>query len=293
MSGGVAVIGEMAFRLARSPLRKLVPASLKRPIVRAMLKNTYESLIVGGGIESTIGLSPTRRRLASSHFQHREKADVAMAAATSWYGGDYFEFGARDLNTFRNFLSAFHIAGLDEPFPDTRFYAFDVFGDLSSQDEKTAKTMRDFDSRTSYFSQQFPRGDDLPRHQRLLAEHGLFVDRCELVQGFFADTLTPARAAAYKAEGREIGFAFIDCNFEEFYREVFAFIFPLLAANAYIYLDEGLQSSQVLTCFEQFDAALRERRGIGCAPVRPAGAFGILYRVYPLRPNLPPLQLPV
>jgi hypothetical protein len=63
------------------------------------------------------------KHLASVYFQYREKSEVALAAASSWYGGDYMEFGAHGMNTFRNMLSAFDLFDLQTRFPDTRFYA--------------------------------------------------------------------------------------------------------------------------------------------------------------------------
>lgn len=220
---------------------------------------------------------------------HREKSDAAMAATTSWYGGDYFEFGSVGLNTFRSFLSAFHIAGLDTRFPDTHFYAFDVFGNLTSPDEATASEMKSFDQRTGYFSDQFS-GDEIAHHRRLIEQHKLFVDQCHLVQGFFADTLTAQRVAQLQSEGRQIGFAFIDCNFEEFYKQVFEFIFDLMAPNSYIYMDEYFQSSGAAHLFDDFADRLRERRDIECMYVRSAGAFGGMFRLRPVR-TLEPLRV--
>ncbi len=237
-------------------------------------------------LQSTAGLSDNQLRAIRSYFQHREKIDVSLSATTSWYGGDYMEFGACDLHTFRNMLSAFHIAALPERFPDTRFYAFDVFGKLDSPNAEWQAEMSRFDERTGYFKNQFPNGDDLPRHQAMIEQHGLFVDRCHLVQGFFEDTLSDERKAAYRAEGREIGFAFIDCNFEEFYLTVFKFIFDLMAPNSYIYMDEYFQSSGAAHYFDQFRDRLRDERGIECMYIRSAGGFGGLFRLRPVRTGL-------
>jgi hypothetical protein len=249
-----------------------------------------------GPLKSTVRLTGPfgtgwRKQLASIYFSHREKAEVSLAAASSWYGGDYMEFGAHGVNTFRNMLSAFDLFDLQSRFPDTRFYAFDVFGKLHSDHPDTHRSMQEFDSKSDgYFSTQFPHGDEYAEHVALVQDHGLFVDRCHLVQGYFQDTLNSERAQAYKNEGRHIGLAFIDCNIESQYKVVFEFIFRLMGEHSYIYMDEYPQSSGVISYFEEFTNALKRDRRIGVAHVRNAGGFGTLFRLYPLH-SLPPLVL--
>src|SRR4051812_25903434 len=85
-----------------------------------------------GQLVSTASMAPEEKRAANVFFQHREKAETTLCAATSWYGGDYFEFGSRDLSTFRNMLTAFDLCELQSQFPNTRFYAFDIFGKAHS-----------------------------------------------------------------------------------------------------------------------------------------------------------------
>lgn len=284
------MLTDIVMSRALAPVRQAFPRSWRQRLHKMLTGDPLERLVTAhGSFQSIKATSSPDLLRAATYFQHREKIDVAMSAATSWYGGDYLEFGACDLFTFRNFLSAFHMTGLIDRFPDTCFYAFDVFGKLTSDDESVASDMQAFDKRTSYFSAQFPNGDDLTRHQALLRDHNLFLDRCELVQGFFSDTLTRARADQYKADGRSIGFAFIDCNFEEFYKQVFEFIFGMMAQNSYIYMDEYFQSSGAAHYFDAFAARLRTERKIECMYVRSAGGFGGLFRLRPVR-DLPALQ---
>jgi hypothetical protein len=127
-------------------------------------------------------------------------------------------------------------------------------------------------------------------HVKALREHELFVDQCQLVQGYFQDTLTKDFANSYKAEGRQIGFAFIDCNIESQYKVVFEFIFGLMAEHSYVYLDELPQSPGVVHYFDEFSAALKRERSMGVVHVRNAGGFGTLFRLYPLH-SYPPLEL--
>jgi hypothetical protein len=101
------------------------------------------------------------------------------------------------------------------------------------------------------------------------------------VQGYFQDTLTPAFKQTYKADGRSIGYAFLDCNYVEQYKFVFEFIFDMMAEHSYIYMDEYMQSGPVIKLFEQFKVELLARRGIKTAFLRSAGGFGALFHLYP------------
>jgi hypothetical protein len=69
------------------------------------------------------------RRPIANHFAYRDWAQIAITVANQFPGGDYFEFGSEGFRTLRNFLSAFHLNGHTDRFPDTRFFAFDVFGE--------------------------------------------------------------------------------------------------------------------------------------------------------------------
>lgn len=227
----------------------------------------------GGPLRSTVGSSLADKTTADCYFQHREKADVALTVGTSWYGGDYFEFGSHDLNTFRNMLSAYDLCGMTRNYDDVRFYAFDIFGKV---DERADQGFKD------YVAAYTKNGCRLAEHERYIADHGLYPDRCHLVQGLFADTLTPERRDAYMAEGRKIGFAFLDCNIGPSYKTVFEWIFPMLGEHSYIYMDEYLQNPDVIAQFEQFTAALRKKRNMGAVWVRNAAGFGGLFRLHPI-----------
>ena len=76
---------------------------------------------------STKELTDTEKQRIFLHFQYKEKAKIALSVASSYPGGDYFEFGSHDLYTLRNFLSAFDVGNLNIRFPTTKFYAFDIF----------------------------------------------------------------------------------------------------------------------------------------------------------------------
>jgi hypothetical protein len=66
------------------------------------------------------------RRPIANHFAYRDWTQIALAVANQFPGGDYFEFGSEGFRTLRNFLSAFHLNGHADRFPDTKFFAFDL-----------------------------------------------------------------------------------------------------------------------------------------------------------------------
>jgi hypothetical protein len=241
--------------------------------------------------------SDTDRLDTEVHYHHREKSDVMMAVCSSWYGGDFMEFGSGDLNTFRDFLTAYNICGMTRQYPDVKFYAFDVFGKLEE----------DVGELKAYFDPYTKRGDTLLWHQSLLNNHGLYVDKCRLVQGLFKNTLTEefkenwrnnkvagidySKTALHlppeyrNSDKRQIGFASIDCNIPSSYKVVFEWLFDALAPNSYVYMDEGLQSPEVLAMWRQFLIALIIRRNVGVQYIRNAGGFGSLWRLYPIMPE--------
>lgn len=230
-----------------------------------------------GPLRSTADFSSQSKLDAELHFHFREKAEVALTAGSSWYGGDYFEFGAGDLNTFRNMLTAYDICGMTQAHTDVRFYAFDIFGSLD-----VAGSSESADELKEYFAPYTANGNQIKTHEGYLDQHGLFRDKCFLNQGLFQNTLTKEFKEKYLAEKRDIGFAFLDCNMGASYKIVFEFIFDMMRSSSYIYMDEYLQNPSVIEYFEQFSNELRNQRNIGAVYVRNAGGFGGLFRLYPL-----------
>lgn len=243
-----------------------------------------------GCLRSTANMSPELKFDFNQWFQYKEKAEVALSVATCWPGGDYFEFGSTDVNTFRNLLTAYDIYNLDSRFPDTRFYAFDIFGKTWEMTEETKKKVEGAPGYAEYMDCFSARGDLLEENWGYLKDHGLYVDRCRLIQGYFEETLTPELKKSLMDEGRQIGFACLDCNIAPPYKIVFEFIFDLMAPISYIYMDE-YTSDSVQVYLDQFRTALREKRKMGMYYVRNAAGFGGLVGLYPLNSELPPLEL--
>ena len=241
-----------------------------------------------GYLRSSAGFDEQAKLNANLYFQYREKAEVALTVCSSWYGGDYFEFGAHDLNTFRNMLSAYDICGLQKTYPDVRFYAFDIFGSMKTDKPGTKKEIDEF---KDYFAPFVQSGDQYERHLQYINEHNLFKEQCVLVRGFFQDTLSDEFKEKYKGENREIGFVFLDCNITPSYKIVFEFIYDLMTPHSYIYMDEYFSNQEAMQYFDEFTRRLREDREIGCVYVRNAGGFGALFLLSKIRPDLPPLEL--
>lgn len=228
------------------------------------------------------------------YWHHKEKSEVMMTVASSWYGGDFMEFGSGDLNTFRDFLTAYNICGMTRMYEDVQFWAFDIFGKL----DKDAGELKE------YFAPYTKHGDTLGLHQGYVMSHGLYIEKCRFMQGLFADTLTKELKETWRSDKvagtdysetalhlppehrnsdkRQIGFASIDCNIPSAYKTVFEWIFDALAPNSYVYCDEGLQSPEVMEMWENFSVNLQLKRKIKTQYVRNAGGFGALYRLYPM-----------
>lgn len=258
--------------------------------------NRYSELFKAhnGPLVSTKDWSDQDRTDTDVYIQHREKAECALVATTSWYGGDVYGFGEHDLNTFRNMLSAIHLSGMAKG-NDTRFYAFDAFGKFPDMGELA-----------DYFRPYSSQGDQIKRHEAYVKEHGLFEDRVYLIQGLFENTCTQDFKQKWRAskhpsiddscvgrswhmmlehqqpKQRQIGFASLDVNIPSSYKTVLEWIWDMLAENSYVYLDEGLQSGEVMRQWQQFTDILRQKRNMGCVYIRNAGGFGALYRLYPL-----------
>ena len=206
------------------------------------LMNKYPQIHANNGpFVSSQYWSDIDRTDTEVYFHHKEKSEVMMTVASSWYGGDFMEFGSHDLNTFRDFLTAYNICGMTRAYSDVQFWGFDVFGKLEE----------DVGDLKLYFEPYSKQGDRLPHHYSLIQQHGLYIDKCNLVQGLFKNTLTAELkekwqndkiiiedhsetalhlAAEHRNSAkRQIGFASIDCNIGSSYKTVFEWLFDALA----------------------------------------------------------------
>ena len=223
---------------------------------------------------STSKLTIAEKQAIFVNFQHKEKAKVALSVATSYSGGHYLEFGSHDLYTLRNFLSAFDVGALDARYPETNFYAFDIFG---SYDEKRwnqlVKTEQHHHSVKSYFDDFTHQGDILPEYQKVLNDYDLFTNRVHLIKGFFEDTIPK-----FKLEGK-VGFVCIDCNVLESYQVVYKYILDKVKLGTYIYADEYFDNFDITQESDKFSKTLTKEHNLKMKFVRSAGSVGALFRI--------------
>ena len=170
----------------------------------------------GGVILPTSRLPAERRSLAAMSYAYRARSECALDVASTFPGGDYMEFGSTGLATFRSFLGAFYLHHGDGPnFTDTRFYAFDIFGDPGRGSGAPADDV-------SYFE-----GHRVPSEHSMatnsLEPYGSLSKRRVMVPGYFQDTLNDALKAKMKAEKRRVGFAFLDCSLGSSYKPSLTF----------------------------------------------------------------------
>ncbi len=243
-------------------------------ILHADTQEVYDSLYnTHGVLHSSDPLSSHTKRDIALYYSYRDRAEIAMAVAFAYPGGDYFEFGSDGMGTFRNFLTAFDINDLDKKFPDTRFYAFDIFGSIPSDNFLS-------DVETTYFSGwENNESDKLEQAENYVKSHNLFTDRCIIVPGLFNNILTETFVSSLKIEGRKIGFAFLDCNISSSYKTCFAFIKDLMGPASFIYMDEYFLNGEVPHLFEDFVRYLKENRNMKVNYVRAAAGVGALFKI--------------
>jgi len=231
----------------------------------------------GGIILPTSRLPVARRSLVSMSYAYRARSECALDVASTYPGGDYLEFGSTSLATFRSFLGAFYLHHGDGPnFTDTRFYAFDIFGD---PDRGSGAPAED----AGYFE-----GHRVPGEHSMatnsLEPYGSLSKRCVMVPGYFQDTLNDALKAKMKAEKRRVGFAFLDCSLGSSYKTVFDFLLDVIGRERmFIYLDEYFIDAQpsVHILYADFCAEAKRRHNLDSLYMRNAAGCGALFSLMP------------
>jgi hypothetical protein len=229
-----------------------------------------------GVLSSVAHLSPARKSLIASARNYRARAEIALDVASNYPGGDYFEFGAGSLNSFRTFLAAFDLYGHAERFPETRFYAFDIFGNPDQGSGPPGGERTFFEHWRNPLEIAAPVG--------LLEPYGALKDRCVIVPGYFQDTLGEDFKTMMRNENRKIGFAFVDCNIASSYKFVFDFLLDVMKPQRmFIEIDEYFEehTPSVHRLYQNFAAAAKERYGLDSLYMRNAGAFGALFCLQP------------
>lgn len=227
--------------------------------------NFYGLLNPYGVLDSSCLLSEEEKIKYSIWFDFKERAECAMMAAQFFPGGDYFEFGSEGAGTLRNFLTAFDLNGKGKIFTETKFYAFDIFGDMKGADSDLEYFKAWHDSERDRFESAL----------KTISDHNLFKDRVLLIKGFFKDTLNTDFKTRYLNNNQKIGFAFLDCNITKSYIEVFTFLQKTLLPKAFIYMDEYFCNDDVPDLYDKF-VKQEKKRSIF---IRNAGCFGALFQL--------------
>lgn len=231
---------------------------------------------LSGALQPVDELSNFAKSVIPQNFAYGEQTRIAIDVANQYPGGDYFEFGSEGLNTLCNMLVAFHLNGHEKNFPDTRFFAFDVFGDPKQNAELSSleKTYFGVHTRQSTFKSYYE------EMQEKLKSFGLIQRRVELIKGYFKETLNDEFKSRIKKENRKIGFAFLDCNIAPSYQTALDFLEEFLQPEqCFIYLDEYFQNSEVPKIFKNFCANVNKKYGLTHYYVRTAGSFGALFKL--------------
>jgi len=229
-----------------------------------------------GVLRSVSHLSPEQRMITASARNYRARSEIALDVASNYPGGDYFEFGAGSLNTFRTFIAAFDLNGLAARFTDTRFYAFDIFG---NPDHGRGPPVED----RTYF-EHWRNPFDVAAPLASLEPYGALKDRCVIVQGYFQDTLSDDFKAMMRREDRKIGFAFLDCNIASSYKFVFDFLLEVMRPERmFIEIDEYFEEHKpaIHPLYQEFAAKAKQRYNLDSLYMRNAGAYGALFCLMP------------
>lgn len=137
--------------------------------------------------------------------------------------GDYYEFGCHKARTFRMSLSE----ARKKNRKDTNFYAFDSFEGLPDVEG----------------IDKFPGWEKgalktaLDDFNRIIKEHGLYVDKVHAIKGFFQDTLTKKLQDELLKKSK-IMLAYIDSDLYESCKCALAFIEPLLQDGSIVCFDD-------------------------------------------------------
>ena len=216
--------------------------------------------------------APCITELANSERYHflQIAAGYLVSSGTK---GDYHEYGTFAGNSFRAFLTHAKLMGYVDWDPDVKFYGFDSFEGLPEFKRKSA-----LDHVWKPGSMAFSEKD----FWQSLKDHGMYLDKIEVIKGFFNDTLTKGLQKKYMDSGRKIAFANIDCDLYESAAPVFEFIEPLLQEGTLVYIDDyfagynGSPKRGVAGAFNEY----REKSKFSFHSFRTVGYWGRSFIAY-------------
>lgn len=244
---------------------------------RKVLYRDYRAIKDDYGVLLPIPRASAREKAYISMTRdYRARSELALDVASNYPGGDYFEFGSSGLNSFRSFLAAFDLYNLNPRFPDTKFYAFDIFG---NPDHGAGPTSEE----RAYF-EHWRNPTDIAAPLWTLDRYRALRDRCVIVPGYFDETLDDELKTTMRKPDRKIGFAYLDCNIASSYKQVFDFLLDVMKPQRmFIALDEYFEEHKppIHPLYQDFAAKAKERYGLDSLYMRNAGAFGALFCLTP------------
>lgn len=166
--------------------------------------------------------------------------------------GDYHEYGCHRARTFRMALTEARRHNLER----MKFFAFDSFEGLP--EVESAPDVGAWKKGALCTSEE--------EFLQLIRQHGIYVDRCRRVKGFYQETLTDELRRKFMANEARIALVCVDCDLYESAVHVFRFIEPLLQEGSLVYVDDmfsgyrGSPEKGVARAFREF--AARSRFGL-------------------------------
>jgi hypothetical protein len=271
---GTAWVSVRLQMMSRSRLTAPLLRAAKN-VARTVLYRGYHKIPDDYGVLRSVSkLSARKKSIVAGARNYRARAEIALDVASNYPGGDYLEFGAGSLQSFRSFLAAFDLNGLATRFPDTRFYAFDIFGDPDQGSGPPPDERAYFEHWRNPF--------DLAAPLASLKTYGALKDRCVIVPGYFQDTLNNDLKKTLR--DRKIGFAFLDCNIASSYKLAFDFLLDVMKpSRMFIEIDEYFEEHKpsIHPLYQEFAAQAKARFNLDSLYMRNAGAFGALFCLIP------------
>lgn len=184
---------------------------------------------------------------------HRQSAKYAFYIqafdfiSTNGVPGDYHEYGCHRGRTFRMALTEARRHALNS----MRFFAFDSFEGLP-------------EATTEHGVSQWQKGSlttSEDQFRGIIREHGIYIDQCTLVKGFYDSSLTGDLQKKFLSSESKISMVCIDCDLYESAKPVFSFIEPLLQKGTIVYIDDyyagyrGSPEEGVTKAFTEFQKA--------------------------------------
>lgn len=185
--------------------------------------------------------------------------------------GEYWEFGCHRARTFRMALSEARKHSLAA----MKFVAFDSFEGLPEPDKEQVVEIWKKGALCTTESE----------FRQMIEDLGVYVDKVDLVKGFYEDSLNLQLIKQFTSEGRIPALVNVDCDLYESAREAFRFLLLFVQPGLQIYLDDyyagykGSPLEGVRLAFREFENKLADL-GMNVTPHMQVGWWGKSFIVY-------------